>query len=145
MPPLVGLTGAIAAGKSAALGALGQLGAETLSTDAVTHELLSTDEVRDLLVDRWGADIAPGGNLDRGKIGAVVFERQEELSWLEGILHPMVRDRVAAWRTQLDPQAPLGVVEVPLLFEGSMEPFFDATLVVATAEPALWPHERRDS
>ncbi|CAN5569810.1 hypothetical protein BH10ACT11_BH10ACT11_03800 [soil metagenome] len=134
MPPLIGLTGAIAAGKSAALDALAELGAETLSTDAVTHELLASDRVRDLLVERWGADLAPDGTLDRARIGAIVFEDPGELSWLEGILHPMVRDRVVAWRAELDPETKLGVVEVPLLFEGSMEPYFDATLVVATGD-----------
>jgi dephospho-CoA kinase len=134
MPPLIGLTGAVAAGKSAALEALSDLGAETLSTDAVTHELLSGAEVRDLLVGRWGADVAPGGTLDRGRIGAIVFERPEELSWLEGILHPMVGERVAAWRAELSEDAPLGVVEVPLLFEGTMAAAFDATLVVAAED-----------
>lgn len=134
MPPLIGLTGAIAAGKSAALEALARLGAETLSTDAVTHELLACDEVRKLLVERWGAEVAPGEVIDRRRIGAIVFESPAELSWLEGILHPMVRDRVASWRAELDPEAELGVVEVPLLFEGSMEPFFDATLVIATGD-----------
>jgi dephospho-CoA kinase len=134
VPPLIGLTGAIAAGKSAALEVLAELGAEVLSTDAVTHELLASDRVRELLVERWGADLAPDGTLDRARIGAIVFEDPSELSWLEGILHPMVRDRVVAWQAELDPETKLGVVEVPLLFEGSMEKFFDATLVVATAD-----------
>ena len=134
MPPLIGLTGAIAAGKSAALQALADLGAETLSTDAVTHELLSGEQVRDILVERWGEDVAPEGALDRRRIGAIVFDEPEELSWLEGILHPMVGERVAAWRAELDPGAPLGVVEVPLLFEGTMAGAFDATLVVATED-----------
>ena len=53
--PVVGLTGAIAAGKSEALAALERLGAATLSADAVVHELLGTDRVRDSLVERWGA------------------------------------------------------------------------------------------
>lgn len=132
MPPLIGLTGAIAAGKSAALDALAELGAETLSTDAVTHELLGGDAIRERLVERWGEDVAPGGIVDRARIGAIVFERPDELSWLEGILHPMVGERVTAWRAALEPGVALGVIEVPLLFEASMEPFFDATLVVAT-------------
>jgi dephospho-CoA kinase len=134
MPPLIGLTGAIAAGKSAVLQALADLGAETLSTDAVTHELLAGDAVRDLLIAHWGEEVAPEGKLDRGRIGAIVFESPEELSWLEGILHPMVGARVASWREELDPRAPLGVVEVPLLFEGTMAAAFDATLVVAAED-----------
>ena len=47
--PFVGLTGGLGAGKSTALGALERLGAATLSTDAVVHELYASDEVRDAL------------------------------------------------------------------------------------------------
>ena len=53
--PFVGLTGGLGAGKSEALRALGELGAATLSTDAVVHELLATDELRDIVVARLGA------------------------------------------------------------------------------------------
>jgi len=57
--PFVGLTGGLGAGKSEALRALGELGAVTLSTDAVVHELLTGDELRDILVERLGAEVAP--------------------------------------------------------------------------------------
>jgi dephospho-CoA kinase len=128
--PFVGLTGAVAAGKSSALEALERLGALTLSSDAIVHELLHTERVRDLLVARWGADVAPEGRLDRGRIGAIVFERPEELTWLEETLHPLVRERIVAWREGLDPEAPLAVVEVPLLFEAGLDDAFDATICV---------------
>ncbi|MDQ3849605.1 MAG: dephospho-CoA kinase, partial [Actinomycetota bacterium] len=52
--PFVGLTGGIGAGKSTALEALARLGAATLSTDAVVHELYASDDVRDAVVVRWG-------------------------------------------------------------------------------------------
>src|SRR5215210_7337767 len=66
--PFVGLTGGLGSGKSTALQALERLGAATLSTDAVVHELYATDEVRDLVVARWGADVAPAGAVDRAAI-----------------------------------------------------------------------------
>ena len=72
-PSLIGLTGGIAAGKSEALRILGQLGAATVSTDAIVHELLGSSEVRDRLVERWGADVAPDGEIDRARVGAIVF------------------------------------------------------------------------
>jgi len=129
-PSLIGLTGGIAAGKSEALRILGELGAETVSTDALVHELLGTDEVRDLLVDRWGPHVAPDGEVERSVVAAVVFERPEELSWLESILHPLVGERVREWTEQLPPDAEVGVVEVPLLFEGTMASSFDATIAI---------------
>ena len=61
-PSLIGLTGGIAAGKSEALRILGQLGAETISTDAVVHELLGSDEARARLAERWGDRVAPDGD-----------------------------------------------------------------------------------
>ena len=128
--PFVGLTGAVASGKSAALEAFARLGAATLSTDAVVHELLADGELAGMIAERWGEDAAPGGTVDRARVGAIVFERPEELRWLAGVLHPQVGARVAAWRAGLDPSTPLAVVEVPLLFETGMDAAFDATVCV---------------
>jgi len=129
-PPFVGLTGAIAAGKSEALAALARLGAATLSSDAVVHELLGSDHIRELLVERWGEEVAPGGAIDRARVGAIVFERPGELAWLESTLHPLVGERIAAWRAEVPDDAPAAAVEVPLLFETGMEAAFDATICV---------------
>jgi dephospho-CoA kinase len=129
-PALIGLTGAVAAGKSEALAALGRLGAAKLSTDAVVHDLLTDDEVRARLTERWGAEVAPRGSVDRSRVGALVFERPEELEWLEAVLHPLVSERVASWVVGLPPHTSLAVVEVPLLFETGMEDSFDATICV---------------
>ena len=135
--PFVGLTGGIAAGKSEALAALERLGAATLSTDAVVHELLATDELRDLLVERLGPSVAPSGRLDRGAIAADVFDNHEERAWLEGILWPRVGQRVAAWREELagrEPPPRAAVVEAPLLFEAGMADAFDATIAIVADE-----------
>jgi dephospho-CoA kinase len=64
MAPFVGLTGGLGAGKSEALRLLGELGAATLSTDTVVHELLSSADVQDSIARRFGADVAS----DRAKI-----------------------------------------------------------------------------
>jgi dephospho-CoA kinase len=129
-PPFVGLTGAIAAGKSEALAAFTRLGAATLSSDALVHDLLADERVREGLIERWCDEIAPDGVLDRGRVGAIVFERPGELAWLESVLHPLVGERVAEWRVALPRETPLAVVEVPLLFETGMEDAFDATVSV---------------
>ena len=129
MAPFVGLTGGLGAGKSEALRLLGELGAATLSTDAVVHELLSGAEVQDALAQRFGPDVAS----DRAKIAQRVFGDEEARGWLEDLLWPLVGERVAAWRTAL-PADRLGVVEVPLLFESGMEGVFDATIAVIADE-----------
>ncbi len=136
-PPFVGLTGGIGAGKSEALAALERLGAATLSTDAVVHDLLESDEVRALLVERFSDRVAPDGPIDRNAVAGVVFEDPNEREWLEGVLWPRVGERVAAWREEVvrrDPPARAAVVEVPLLFEAGMDGVFDHTIAVVADE-----------
>ena len=135
--PFVGLTGGLGAGKSTALAALERLGAATLSTDAVVHELYRSAEVRDAVVARWGEEVAPGGVVDRSLVAARAFAAPEERAWLEGELWPRVGARVVAWREEAgrrDPPPPAAVVEVPLLFEAGMEAAYDATIAVIADE-----------
>jgi dephospho-CoA kinase len=135
--PFVGLTGGVGAGKSTALGALERLGAATLSTDAVVHDLYASGAVRDAVVERFGASVAPHGTVDRGRLASAAFATPEDRAWLEGVLWPAVGERIAAWREEqlarMPPPAAL-VVEVPLLFEAGMEPAFDATIAVVADE-----------
>jgi dephospho-CoA kinase len=135
-PPVIGLTGAVAAGTSEALAAFERQGAAILSTDAVVHELLSTAELRELLTDRWGPEVAPGGEVDRARVGSVVFERPGELAWLESELHPRVGEMVLSWRRALGDDFRLAVVEVPLLFETGLDSTFDATVAVVASDEA---------
>jgi dephospho-CoA kinase len=135
--PFIGLTGGLGAGKSEALRVLGELGAATLSTDAVVHELLQGDELRDVVVERLGPEVARDGALDRSLIADRVFGDSEARAWLEETLWPRVGARVAAWRDALEeadlaPRA--AVVEVPLLFEAGMGPVFDHTIAVVADE-----------
>jgi dephospho-CoA kinase len=130
----IGLTGGIAAGKSEALKALGRLGAATLSSDAVVHELLESDELREKLVERWGPEVAPDGKIERAKIGEIVFADPEQLTWLEAQIHPLVQRRTAAWLVSLPPDTEVAVVEVPLLFEAGSDEAFDTTVAVVTAD-----------
>src|SRR3954452_8094092 len=135
--PFVGLTGGIGAGKSEALNALERLGAATLSSDAVVHELLTAGEVRDQLVERFGDRVAPGGEGERGAVADVVFADPDQREWLEGVLWPRVGERIWAWRQELeraDPPPRAAVVEVPLLFESGMEDAFDGTIAVVADE-----------
>src|SRR5829696_8614080 len=137
MAPFVGLTGGLGAGKSEALRMLEELGAATLSSDAVVHELLASDELRELVTQRLGPELAPDGHLDRSLIAERVFGDDEARAWLEGELWPRVGARVAQWKEQveaLDTAPPAAVVEVPLLFESGMEAAFDATIAVVADE-----------
>jgi dephospho-CoA kinase len=135
--PFVGLTGGIAAGKSEALRALERAGAATLSSDDVVRELLTTGEIRDALIERFGDEVAPDGEVDRSAVADVVFSDPEQREWLEGLLWPRVGQRIVEWREQLEhaePRPRAAVVEVPLLFESGMEKAFDHTIAVVADE-----------
>jgi dephospho-CoA kinase len=135
--PFLGLTGGLGSGKSTACAALERLGAATLSTDAVVHDLYGSDAVRDAVVARWGADVAPGGTVDRGAIARHVFAAPDERRWLEELLWPLVGQRVWTFRTEqeaADPAPKAAVVETPLLFEAGMDGIYDATIAVVADE-----------
>ena len=135
--PFIGLTGGLGAGKSEALRTFAELGAATISTDTVVHELLQSEELRAAVVERLGPDVLRDGALDRSLIAERVFGDDEARAWLEGLLWPQVGARVAEWRTSLehaDPAPRAAVVEVPLLFESGMQSVFDHTLAVVADE-----------
>lgn len=134
MPLTIGLTGGIAAGKSEALAAFSKLGAATLSSDAVVHELLDSEPLVGRLVERWGGEVAPAGRVDRARIGEIVFAEPEQLTWLEQQIHPLVGERIGGWLTGLPAGTELAVIEVPLLFESGMEKAFDTTVAVVAED-----------
>ncbi|HET7417992.1 MAG TPA: dephospho-CoA kinase [Solirubrobacterales bacterium] len=133
-PVKIGLTGGIAAGKSEALKAFARLGVATLSSDAVVHELLESEELRARLVERWGPEVVVDGVVNRAKIGEIVFADPEQLSWLEQQIHPLVQRRTAEWLLSLPADTEVAVVEVPLLFEAGSDKVFDTTVAVVTAD-----------
>jgi dephospho-CoA kinase len=135
VPPLtIGLTGGIAAGKSTALAAFERLGAATISSDAIVHELLESEPLLGRLTDRWGEDVAPEGSVDRTRIGQVVFADPDQLAWLESQVHPLVGERIGGFLASLPEGTEIAVVEVPLLFESGMEGVFDTSVAVVTSD-----------
>jgi dephospho-CoA kinase len=140
-PLAVALTGGVGAGKSEALRMFKELGAATLSSDEVVHDLLRNDpEIRARLEERFGAGLLTGeGEIDRAVLGRLVFKNPEGLYYLESVLHPRVIREQRLFREQLaaSPDAPeICVIEVPLLYEVRGEGRFDRVVVI-TASVAL--------
>ncbi len=137
MAPFIGLTGGIGSGKSTALAAMQRLGAATLSTDRVVHELYEDDEVRRLVADRFGDGVIRDDQVDRGALARAAFATDEDRRWLEQLLWPRVGERMIAWRAEQDQRTPPPralVVEVPLLFESGVARDYDATIAVIADE-----------
>jgi dephospho-CoA kinase len=127
---LVGLTGGIASGKSYVASLLGELGASTVDADQVAREVVvpgSTGLVQ--VVGAFGYEILlPSGELDRAKLGDIIFADAEKRIELESILHPLIKART----TQLISEQPSDVVvySVPLLVEANVDYPFDAIITV---------------
>jgi len=143
----VAITGGIGAGKSTALEAFRAHGAATVSSDEIVHHLLAADdEVRDAVVERLGRGVlGEDGRPDRALIAKAVFGDDEQLAWLEGLLHPLVSREYLTWRDQLaelDEPPRVCVTEVPLLFAVGAEERFDKVVVI-TAPAALREQRRR--
>jgi dephospho-CoA kinase len=140
MPPFIGLTGGIGAGKSTALAALERLGAACLSTDQVVHELYESPDIRDAVINRFGPEVidpARPDGIDRGALAGRAFATDEGRHWLEELLWPRVGERMMAWRREqerADPSPRALVVEVPLLFESGLDRGYDATIAVIADE-----------
>lgn len=114
---VVGLTGGIGSGKSAATTRFEMLGATIVDTDAIAHEL-TTDHGAAIKAIREAfgpAVITPSGALDRARMRALVFEDTAARKRLEGILHPMIRSE-SAHRCNAA-SGPYVVLAVPLLIE----------------------------
>ena len=121
-PVAVALTGGIGAGKSEALAAFARHGAATLSADEIVRRLIAEDDsVRAALEERLGTT-------DRAEIAGHVFADPEALAWLEGVLHPRVREEYDVWLARVE--APVAVVEIPLLYETGTENRFDRVVVL---------------
>jgi dephospho-CoA kinase len=127
---LVGLTGGIASGKSYVASLLEELGASTIDADQVARDVVipgSSGLVQ--VVAAFGYEILlPGGELDRAKLGNIVFSDSAKRLELESILHPLIKART----TQLisEQVSDLVVYAVPLLVEANVDYPFDAIITV---------------
>lgn len=137
-PPVLGLTGGIGSGKSAALDAFAACGAAVLSSDAIVHGLYADAEVSGAVAQRFGPGVlGADGAVDRERLGPLVFGDREAVAFLEGLLHPRIAGARLEWiaRRRADPvPPPLLVCEVPLLFEAGLAGQFDAVVVVTAPE-----------
>jgi dephospho-CoA kinase len=140
-PVAVAITGGIGAGKSEALAAFARHGAAVVSSDEIVHRLLREDaEVKHAILERFGEGVlGADGEIDRGRVGKIVFADRDELAWLEALLHPRVSAEYLRWREGLaqlpDPPA-VCVTEVPLLYESGSEVRFDAVVVITASTEA---------
>ena len=111
------------------MGILGQLGWKTISTDAIVADLLQNDySLKKALKTKWGPVVFDDDEINKKKISEIIFNDQEARTWLENLLHPLVRE---IWKKEVvNSEEKNVVVEIPLLFEKKLEHLFQITVCV---------------
>ncbi len=134
-PVLIGLTGNIACGKSTVARMLAEKGAYVIDADAIAHEVIrkGTPAYEEIL-RRFGADIlGPDEEIDRRRLGEIVFRDPIALRDLEAIVHPAVLVEIQQ-RIQACPEAPAIVIEAIKLIESGFARACDTLWVVTCPE-----------
>jgi len=134
---IYGLTGGIGSGKSAAAAYFEDCGIPVVSADELSRVVVTPgSEGLSAVVAAFGEGVlSPQGELDRRKLGAVVFKDPTARGRLEGILHPRIRDCFQDVLTALEATGNSMVVyEVPLLFENNLEKQMKAVILVSAPE-----------
>ena len=129
----IGLTGGIGSGKSAASGILGTLGAGLIDADLVGHaSYRSGTEGFEKVTKAFGNDlIGDDGEIDRKKLGPIVFSEPDNLKKLNAILHPIIYSMIKTELTNMENSGEqVAVVEAAILIEANWQDLFDELWVV---------------
>lgn len=132
---LIGLTGGAGSGKSTVDGIFRELGAVIVDADEASHAVYAPGTPGyDSVVAEFGREFVRDGQIDRSKLGELVFHDASARRRLNAIVHPLVRDWMAA-RTAEAADAEVVIHDVPLLFENGLQGMYSATILVyASAE-----------
>ena len=127
---IVGLTGGIGSGKSAAACVFKNEGINVIDADNLAKEVVAKDTPGFIkVVEYFGSEIiAADGSLDRAKLRKEVFGNNEKRIVLESITHPLVREKMS--EKILASQSPYSIIEVPLIFETKSMSSYDRILVI---------------
>lgn len=127
----LGVTGDVGAGKSTLTGAWRDAGASVLDADGIVRALWSTGAVRERAVRRWGERILNrDGAVIPSEVAKTAFRDAVEYRWLCDLLHPLVRIEMERAIASLGGWV---VAEIPLLFEGGVPQWIDATVYVTAS------------
>ncbi len=130
----VGLTGSIAVGKTYVVEVFRELGAFVIDADVTAREVVAplTKGWR-LIVERFGSNILlPDNEIDRAKLGAIVFADAEQRQLLNAIVHPLVIEAQDDWLTNIERANPnsIAMIDAALMIESGGYTRFDKIIVV---------------
>lgn len=136
---IIGLTGGIGSGKSTVTGFLADLGAVVVDLDKTGHQVLQQKEIRDRLVHEFGREILDdNGEIDRSKLGRMVFNDKDALLKLNAIVHPaidaIVEDKIQEYQRQ-DVKAV--ILEAAAMLEAGRDWQVDEVWVITAPKAAV--------
>ena len=113
-----------------------ELGADVLDADAAAHYVYEPESLGfDLIVNEFGPDYVRNGKIDRVRLGELVFNDEDARHRLNAIVHPLVREWMAARTAEaLMHGAKVVVQDVPLLFENGLERLYSEVVLVYVPE-----------
>ncbi len=134
-----GLTGGIATGKSTVARLLQSRGLPVIDADQIAHQLTEKNELgyAEIIKDFGRGILDADQNIDRKKLGQIIFNNPTEKDKLESILHPLIQQKVQSLKAEYKAQNfSICFYDVPLLFEKHLETQFDAVILVY-AQPLI--------
>jgi dephospho-CoA kinase len=133
---LIGLTGGAGSGKSTVSDMLGELGAVVIDADEAAHAVYEPGSPGfDAVVSEFGDQFVRGGRIDRARLGELVFHDESARHRLNAIVHPLVREWMAARTAEaVLRDSDVVIQSVPLLFENGLERLYSTLVLVYVPE-----------
>ena len=133
---LIGLTGGAGSGKSTAAEMFRELGAVVIDADEASHAVYAPQTPGfDAVVREFGPEYVRGGQVDRARLGELVFHDDDARRRLNAIVHPLVREWMAERTAEADRDgAEVVIHDVPLLFENGLEGLYSDVVLVYAPE-----------
>ena len=133
---LIGLTGGAGSGKSTAADMFRELGAAVIDADEASHAVYAPQTPGfDAVVREFGPEYVRGGQVDRARLGELVFHDDDARRRLNAIVHPLVREWMAERTAEADRDgAEVVIHDVPLLFENGLEGLYSDVVLVYAPE-----------
>lgn len=131
---IIGLTGGIGSGKTAASDRFESLGITIVDADIVAREVVEPGQpALKEISDHFGKHlITSEGALDRRKLREIIFSNQTEKQWLEALLHPLIREEILNQLSRAD--SPYAILVSPLLFETNQHQLASRCLLIDVPE-----------
>lgn len=128
---LVAITGSIACGKSTVSNYLISLGYSVVDADKIGHQILFDTVVKEKLIASFSNSILTNNEIDRAKLGAIVFNDKEALNKLNNITHPRIKEII---KEQILYNEPIQFLDIALLFEANFTNLVEKIIVVHVDE-----------